>query len=606
MKKHNLFVKTYGVLIDIVLKIQFICYSIGMFRKFLKIFGVAAITAVIVLGLQIYNNFDLIKKRSLEITANKPSMVGDYLSARYAHRNNQMSDAYKYYLSALKKDPQNKELVKSTYLLMISMGNMADAVKFINKHYDEVELDEMTIALKSILALKSKDYISSYKYAVEGIEKIGKYKNNEVVLILLPSLKAISLAGQNKFQEALTVYDELDDKRLEQYVTFQKARIYSMMGKKDKAIELFDIVIKEGKTFNNMITAASFFSVQGMENKVAEIIADYNSSEPSIRLTEAMVKSNNAHYNTLESTVSGILLEQGAFVSVVGRIEDSVIYLRLSTYLAPEPDYIILLLTRLLESKKMHKEALELYSLIKNTSNYYNNSLMNSALALAKMEKVEESEKILREVVKNEDYFQEAYLRLGDILISDKQYKNAANAYSKVIEKIDADKSKPSWSVYYARGICYERTGDWESAENDFIKSLELSPREPSVLNYLAYSWLVKGENLKEAKRMLKIALKQRPRDAHIIDSYGWALYKNGDNKGAMSFIEKANLMLPHDSVTNDHLGDVYWAMNRKTEAIYQWERALDLNPEPKDKKRIQEKIHSIFKKKVSLIENYK
>jgi len=580
-----------------------------MLRKFLKIFGVAAITAVVVLGLQIYSNFDLIKKRSLEIAANKPSMVGDYLSARYAHRNNQMDEAYKYYLSALKKDPENIELIKSAYLLMISMDNMEEAKNFIDSHYSEIKLDEMTIALKAILSLKDKDYIAAHKYSVEGIEKIGKYKNNEIVLILLPSLKAISLAGQNKYTEALTVLDELDDSRLEQYVTFQKARIYSMMGNKEKATELFDIIIKEGKTFNNMITAASFFSSMGLENKVTEIIADYNSADPSIRLTNSMVKANNAYYNSVDSAISGLLLEQAAFVSVVGRIEDSIIYLRLSSYLAPEPDYIILLLTRLFENKKMYEEALNLYGEIKNTSTYYNNSLMNKSLTLAKTKKITEAEKVLKDVVKNDDYFKDAYLRLGDILIADKQYKKSADAYSKVIDNLVASKKdalQSSWSVYYARGICYERIGNWEKAENDFIKSLELSPKEPSVLNYLAYSWLMKGKNLKEAKRMLKIALTQRPRDAHIIDSYGWALYKNGDNKGAMSFIEKANLMLPHDPVTNDHLGDVYWAMNRKTEAIYQWERALDLNPEPEDKKRIQTKLHNIFKKKVSLIKDYK
>ena len=29
------------------------------------------------------------------------------------------------------------------------------------------------------------------------------------------------------------------------------------------------------------------------------------------------------------------------------------------------------------------------------------------------------------------------------------------------------------------------------------------------------------------------------------------------------------------DPVVNDHLGDVYWAVGRKTEARFQWQRAL-------------------------------
>ncbi len=34
------------------------------------------------------------------------------------------------------------------------------------------------------------------------------------------------------------------------------------------------------------------------------------------------------------------------------------------------------------------------------------------------------------------------------------------------------------------------------------------------------------------------------------------------------------------DPIINDHLGDIYWAVGRKNEAAFQWNRALMLEPE--------------------------
>ena len=37
------------------------------------------------------------------------------------------------------------------------------------------------------------------------------------------------------------------------------------------------------------------------------------------------------------------------------------------------------------------------------------------------------------------------------------------------------------------RGICYEQKDEWDLAEKDFLRSLEIKPGTPNVLNYLAW-----------------------------------------------------------------------------------------------------------------------
>ena len=40
----------------------------------------------------------------------------------------------------------------------------------------------------------------------------------------------------------------------------------------------------------------------------------------------------------------------------------------------------------------------------------------------------------------------------------------------------------------------------------DLIESLRVKPKEPYVMNYLAYSWIEKNQNIKEALKMLREA----------------------------------------------------------------------------------------------------
>ena len=47
----------------------------------------------------------------------------------------------------------------------------------------------------------------------------------------------------------------------------------------------------------------------------------------------------------------------------------------------------------------------------------------------------------------------------------------------------------------------------------------------------------------------------------------------------------------PNEATINDHLGDAYWQVQRKLEAIYQWKRAITMNPDSELKEKIQQKL---------------
>ena len=145
--------------------------------------------------------------------------------------------------------------------------------------------------------------------------------------------------------------------------------------------------------------------------------------------------------------------------------------------------------------------------------------------------------------------------------------------------------------IYYLRGANEERSGKWHEAEADLKHSLKLAPNAPDVLNYLGFAWVDRGEHLKEALEMLQRAVALAPDSGAILDSLGWARYRTRDYAGAVRDLERAVFLEPADAEINDHLGDAYWRNGRQTEARYQWQHVLTLDPDARIRTSVETKL---------------
>jgi Flp pilus assembly protein TadD len=179
---------------------------------------------------------------------------------------------------------------------------------------------------------------------------------------------------------------------------------------------------------------------------------------------------------------------------------------------------------------------------------------------------------------------------LGDLYRTDKQYQQAADAYTQALG-VTGGSTPGDWRFYYVRGIAYERSDKFPLAEKDFLHALDLNPNQPQVLNYLGYSWVDKGMNLNRALDMIQKAVQASPNDGYIIDSLGWAYYRLGRYPDAVTQLEQAATLRPNDPEINDHLGDAYWKVGRKLEAKFQWNVAYSMDTEGNVKARVAPKL---------------
>ena len=217
-------------------------------------------------------------------------------------------------------------------------------------------------------------------------------------------------------------------------------------------------------------------------------------------------------------------------------------------------------------------------------------SQLSIAESYRRQEKFDEAEALLRKLMDEDKTDISAAQQLGQLLRSNKKFDEAAKVYGVAIDRLGTLEPE-DWQLFYYRGISYERAKQWPPAEKDFQKALELSPDEPYVLNYLAYTWVERREKLDQALGMLEKAVSQRPEEGFIIDSLGWAHFMLGRYPEAVEELERAVALAPTDPVLNDHLGDAYWKVGRHQEARFQWSRALSFDPEPDQAPKLQQKL---------------
>ena len=266
----------------------------------------------------------------------------------------------------------------------------------------------------------------------------------------------------------------------------------------------------------------------------------------------------------------------------------SIFFGKLSLRLRKDFNAMRLLLASSFELIDLENNADEIVSQV-NTKNPYYMKFLKLRVSLSdEIKRKNKIKPLLEELINNHPKNWELKILLADIYRTEKNYDGSINLYSQIIEDV-LDENK--WSIFYSRGIAYERLNKWEKAEEDLKMAMTLQPNDPYVINYLAYSWLDRKMNIDLALNLLEKAVELEPSDGYILDSLGWAYYLSNSYEKSIYFLEKAVSFLPNDPTLNDHLGDAYWKSGRYDEAQSQWKRVLIIDPEFKNKDDVKKKI---------------
>ncbi len=184
---------------------------------------------------------------------------------------------------------------------------------------------------------------------------------------------------------------------------------------------------------------------------------------------------------------------------------------------------------------------------------------------------------------------------LGSCLIALEMYEEAYQVFLDSEEAIFKAGSADSedlldTSFYFYFGAAAERTERFEEAAEFFRKSIELVPSEypawaAAPYNYLGYMWLEQDMNIDEAGELIIRANELSPEpSAAYIDSLGWFYFKKQRYEEALDKLLEAEALMAADNeadaVIFDHIGQTYFELGKREEAIQYLERAIAEDPE--------------------------
>ncbi len=133
--------------------------------------------------------------------------------------------------------------------------------------------------------------------------------------------------------------------------------------------------------------------------------------------------------------------------------------------------------------------------------------------------------------------------------------------------------------LLYSRALMADRLNKLTLMEEDLKKILAKSPNNAEALNALGYSFADKTTRYAEAETYLLQALRVKPDEPVIQDSYGWLKYKMGDTKLALDYLQKAYDKQPEAEIAA-HLAEVLWVTGKKDEAKKLFDKAIENAPD--------------------------
>ncbi len=528
---------------------------------------------------------------SVALPALADTGAGSYLAGRQAIYESDYIAAERYYSRALDFDRENRQLLESVLLSRIALGDIKEALP-VAETIDSGPGTNQAARMAIYANLIANDQIDALLARDPETQGVGPLVDGLMVAWAHMSKGEMSLALE-KF-DGVATQDGLRD-----FALYHKAMALASVGNFEDAEEVLsaDDGIVSRISRRAALARAEILSQLDRNEDALEFLADVFAAgndpfiENYVERLSAAETLPFTHVQTARDGMAEVFFSVGAALNAEAAPDYVLLYTRIASFLRQDHIDAILMTAELLETLDQHDLAVEAYRKVPPDSFDHHAAELGRAEVLRQSGKTEAAIEVLQNLAIQQPGLPAVHVALADLLRQQEDYAAAVTSYDTAIDLTEAGTGS-NWFLHYARGISHERLKNWDNAEADFRRALELNPDQPQVLNYLGYSLVERREKLDEALEMIERAASARPDSGYIIDSLGWVLFRLGRYDEAVEHMERAVELMPVDPVVNDHLGDVYWAVGRAREAEFQWKRALSfIDPEDTDGEADPERI---------------
>jgi tetratricopeptide (TPR) repeat protein len=479
--------------------------------------------------------------------------------ARLYRLHNEPDKAESVLRDVLKDDPENDAAVEQLTQLLLDQNKAEEAVSLLNGMIERSPSATLYDHLGDA-------YTQTHDFpkAEAAYRKAVDLDPSE-----LSHLRGLaqSLLSEEKYTEALTAYQKLSDMLPDDADTYLRiAQIYRELHQLDKAEE-------------NLVKARQYApgSLEVMYNE-AMIYESQGRFEDAIRVLSDAVTGVKAQSKVLPSRRRSlaILYQQlGMLYRDVQNFQAAIYTFQELGHLGDEEDRRSRLLVmdtyrqarELPKALQAGKEAL---------AKYPDDASIRSSLAmmLGEAQQPDEAIKLLQAGLKGGAGDRETYLNYAQIYERSHRFAEAETAARKAESlAVQPADNELAWLIL---GAIFERQKQYDKAEAEFKKVINVNPKNSMVLNYYGYMLADRGIRLDEAVDLIQRALDLEPYNGAFLDSLGWAYYKQNQLDQAELTLRKAVERESHDPTIREHLGDVLAKQGRVELAVIEWEKSLN------------------------------
>lgn len=566
--------------------------TISNTRPFLKTVSISLLSLISVLGM---SHTALAKKAMTYSDPPEDSqLLGDYLSGSYANLLRDSEARAENFKQAFEASPKDVRLGRRAVTAALTNGDFDEARDLSRQVYKVEKTESMAQTILAIEAFNKGRHSTVSRYVNSNSADI-------TMAIIMSFTEVWNYAANGKYDDAIKAAEKQDGRPFfGELAKLQKAKIYALSGNIDKANALYEeLKDSEQSSVENVLSMARFYANSNQTEEAQKLLSNYIEttgieSGPIQVYADALAAGRSIEKPLpAEAQLSRALTEPSYGFFLNNRAADAAeVYLRLALEIDPKNEKAKLWLASLLDRTERSDAAMDIYKSFAEKSSYVISARLSEANIYFDRDEDDKALKVLTNLNDRHETFvtREA---LGRARLIREKYQEALPIYTAIVDSMSEEDITANTQPLYFRGIIYERIKEWDKAEKDFLRVLEIEPENADALNYLGYTWVDRGENLTRAFDMIRKAVELEPQSGAIIDSLGWAHYKLGEYEDAKIQLEKAVTLSPSSATIVDHLGDVYWKLGRYREAGYQWERALIYDPTDEERNMIKKKLKS-------------
>lgn len=523
----------------------------------------------------------------------------EFLRGRYAALTNDPHRAATFYAAAAKSEPLDKDLLERAVFTSLIAADVQTAIQTARNAPAEVledtALPKLVLAVDALAEDRSRD---AARLLEQGVR--SRFNN-----LIASSLRAWSMYDAEGLDAGLAGLDQTTDRSslIGGLSGVTRGMIQLHAGQDDTALKTFETMWKDGlRLASTTELLAKLLVKSGQHEEAIEILTLFGEQ---VGQNAAIEATRHALLAGETPEIGEFTIQHGSAVSVytaaaalAAQTDSDLagVYFALALFLDNDLHVARTLWANSLDDADRRENAIEMLQEVPESSLFYSTARGQLAWALRREGRNEEALQTASDAL-GISADRNLKIQLGDLFRSLGELEQAEIIFTEIIDR-DVAEGTQDWRLFYARGAIREQRDMWPEGEADLLVALDLAPNQPSLLNYLGYSWIDRGQRLDQSLEMIRTAVALRPGAGFIVDSLGWAHFRLGNYEEAVKHLERAVELSPSEAALNDHLGDAYWHVGRRIEARFQWARALKIAPDGEDVHLIQTKLDNGFQPK--------